>query len=718
MRPEFLLSSASEVIILLAALSPSAAFAIPPRSEAPSVAQLSGASKPSAEQANLSAPVAQAEAAGSGVVEEPADEILVIGRSQANTEVYTEEETRAVRGYNALLKRIAGVAANDFDQGGVGFGLTLRGFTERSNGGNVALFIDGVPVNQPGHRSANGNGDLSSLIPELIGSFTLVRGPFDVRAGPFALAGSGRYETRDEPSSGASVKGGSHRYGRGFAVVDFSQGQVRGYGSLMLSTTQGYRDNAEWKQLNSFNKILFPLLGGTASIRAQIYESDFESPGFINRDRIKAGTLDRKTARNSSDGGDTSLRNLVLKYRTGSDVSPLTVSAYVIDSNHNRYSSRGNTLPVLPTVAGIQFLTQDDRVTYGGSIEKQFRLGLSNGMRVDLLAGAGVRWDDVESNEFRSTNRNIVGQSTAVGTLVNFNIANSFAYLQANVTLAPWLLVRAGARYDDMNYDIRDRTNPASIRRVRPTLEAWQPTVGVSLTPLPGVELFANYGRGFRPPSPIGNAQFLFNPEFPEAIIKSREFGVVYGTSDNAWRVRASYYHTSFTDEIFGQPPPLTSILLGPSIRNGYDIEAEGIVYRSNTLRLSGYASYSSVDGRLKSPPVRQGSVLPEVADYFVKYGIDLDLRDGKRTLTASLGQVWEGPKALDTFGIFKTKAFSRIDASLTYSDKRWHGISVIANAVIYPDRRLEETAFVFANQVGVSAKPPVTFTVGTFVPF
>lgn len=718
MRAKSPLSSASETIILFTALSSSVAFAGVPASESLVVTKLAGASQPRADQTAPVERVDQTESDAAVVVEDTAKDIVVIGRSQANTEVYTEEETRAVRGYNALLKKIAGVAANDFDQGGVGFGLTLRGFTERSNGGNVALFIDGVPVNQPGHRSANGNGDLSSIIPELIGSFTLVRGPFDVRAGPFALAGSARYESRDEPSSGAVLKGGSHSYGRGFGVYDFSQGQVRGYGSLMLSTTQGYRDNAEWKQLNSFNKILFPLLGGTASIRAQIYESDFESPGFINRDQIKAGTLDRKTARNSSDGGDTSLRNLVLKYRMGSDVSPLTVSAYVIDSNHNRYSSRGNTIPVLPTVAGIQFLTQDDRVTYGGSIEKQFRLGLPNGMQVDLLAGAGIRWDDVKSNEFRTTNRNIVGQSTAVGTLVNFKIANSFAYLQANVTLAPWLLVRAGARYDDMNYNIRDRTNPAAIRRVRPTVEVWQPTAGVSIMPLRGVELFANYGRGFRPPSPIGNAQFLFNPDFPEAIIKSREFGVVYASRDGSWRVRASYYHTSFTDEIFGQPPPLTPILLGPSVRNGYDIEAEGVVYRSDTVKLSGYASYSSVDGRLKSPPVGQGPVLPEVADYFVKYGADLDVSDGNRVLTASLGQVWEGPKALDTRGIFKTKTFSRIDASLTYADKRWNGISILGNAVIYPDRRLEETAFVFANQVGVSAKPRVTFSVGSFIPF
>ena len=51
---------------------------------------------------------------------------------------YSERERRNTRDYADLLKPLTGVAANSFDQGGVGYGFTLRGFSERSNGGNVA----------------------------------------------------------------------------------------------------------------------------------------------------------------------------------------------------------------------------------------------------------------------------------------------------------------------------------------------------------------------------------------------------------------------------------------------------------------------------------------------------------------------------------------------------------------------------------------------------
>ena len=644
------------------------------------------------------------------------NEIIVFATTQSSVQNYSEEETRNIRNYNDLLKPIAGVAANDFDQGGVGYGLTLRGFSERSNGGNVALFIDGVPVNLPGNRSSNGYGDLSPLIPELIDSFELIRGPFDVRAGPFELAGSARYETRDAPSSGAVLKGGSHGFGRAFAAYTIGHGATKGYGSLMLSTTDGYRDNSKWRQLNSFNKLTFPVLGGSGSLRLQIYDSDYGSPGFISRDRIRAGTLDEKAARNPSDGGNTTLGNLVFNYKQDSD-SPIAANAYLISWDQDRYSSRGNTIPVLATTPGVQFLTTDKRTVYGGMIEKRFRTDLAENVLFDLLIGGGVRVDDVASNEFRTTNRIITGNATTIGTLVNFGVTDLFGYVEANLSPVSWLKLTAGVRYDRLDYDIADRTRPV-VLRVNSVLDVWHPTAGVILTPVKGLDLFANYGRGFRPPSPIGSTQLLFNRDFPEATLKAREVGVLYKDAVRGWRVRASYFHTSFTDEIFGQPPPLTPILLGPSVRKGYDIEAQAVVLRSRDSDLSIYASYSNVDGRLKAPPVGQGSILPEFADFFVKYGFDYHLHRDQHSLDLSFGQVWEGPKPLDSRGVFRTRTFSRIDANLSYANDRWKGVSVFANAIVYPDRRLEETAFVFANQVGVAAKPRFTLTAGTYIPF
>ena len=131
----------------------------------------------------------------------------------------TDEKTRGIRDYVDLFKPVLGVAANNFDQGGIGFGITVRGFSERSNGGGVAYSIDGVPVNLPGHALTNGYGDLTPLVPELLNQSILTRGPFDVRFGANALGGSVQFVTQDSPTPGAALSAGSFDFGRGFASV-------------------------------------------------------------------------------------------------------------------------------------------------------------------------------------------------------------------------------------------------------------------------------------------------------------------------------------------------------------------------------------------------------------------------------------------------------------------------------------------------------------------
>lgn len=684
---------------------------------------------------------------------------------------YSEETTRLVRDYQSLLKPIAGVSANDFDQNGVGFGLTLRGFSSRSNGSNVAIYIDGVPVNQASHRSSNGNGDLSPLIPELVDSFELTRGPFDVRVGPHALAGSAHYTTADDPTPGILAKGGSFGYARGAAIYGFEGGEVKGYGSLVASTQNGYRDNTNWDQYNTFNKFLFPMLDGVASLRFQIYDSGFESPGFLNKTLIQNGTISEKQARNPTDGGFDKLQNLVFNYKEKSD-QPFTATAYVVHNDYQRIASRAGagafpdpTIP-LTTAAqlaapGLQFVTEDDRIQYGGKIEKYLRSDLPAGMGIDLLVGTGIAVDDVESNDFRSvagkkTFLNVIctvgaAQNAATGlcptlasprtnALVDFTLANPFAYIQSNFKPVSWLKLTGGLRYDQMYFDIEDHTNPALTNKVSADFGVLQPKAGITVTPFTGFDVFANYGEGFRPPSVIGN-QLLRDPNTPESLLATKELGFQYNSPDHIWHFLASRYHTTFTNEITVNASTLLPLSLGPSIREGYDIEGRVLAYQNRRTALSLYASYSPVT---KSALVNQasGTNIPDIAEFFVKYGFDLTVPIGGESsphlLTLSVGQVWEGPRELNANpnlafdpatsaankalllanGPFRTETYSRIDAGLTYTNTDWKGFSVFVDGTFYPDKRLEETAFNFTNRVGTSAKAPVAIQGGVFIPF
>ncbi|PPC85216.1 MAG: hypothetical protein CTY31_13795 [Hyphomicrobium sp.] len=634
---------------------------------------------------------------------------------------YSEETTRNITGYEDLLKPVAGVAANNFDQGpGVGFGLTLRGFTERSNGGNVALFVDGVPINQPSHQFTNGYGDLFPLIPELIDSFVLVRGPFDVRAGAHALAGSAYYTTADLPTSGATVSGGSYENARALGVYNFGTGAVRGYGSLVAETTNGYLDNSGWDQVNTFNKFNFAMPDGKGSVSFQVQETDYDSPGFINRNLIRNGTISERTARNPTDGGNTALQSLVFNYKQNSD-QPFSANAYVIHTDNNRFASFQAmvTIPVPGDTAGVQTLQQDDRVTTGGAVEKYFRSDLPAGMGIDLLVGTGVKASFVEQDEFNTTAQQIVSRREDL----DFSIINPFGYVQSNFKPFEWLKLTGGVRYDQLYYDIEGLANTNFNVDVSADVFVVQPKAGITVTPIRGLGLdfFANYGEGFRPPAANGTTELTSDPSVEEATIESKEIGVQFNSANGVWHFLASYYETEFTNELLGQGQGNPPIPLGASLRDGFDVEGRVRIYHSRRTTASIYASYSEQDGRL-TETAPGASTVPEIADYLFKYGFDLTTPVGgefsPHFLHLSAGQVWEGPKALNTTNTLTTETFSRIDAKISYTNEDWKGFSAFLGAVVYPDGRLDETAFVSGGQVGVAAKAPVTVIGGVFVPF
>ena len=626
---------------------------------------------------------------------------------------YSEQETRNKRDYGDLLKPLTGVSASSFDQGGVGYGFSLRGWSERSNGAQVAYFIDGVPVNAGGHQSSNGYGDLNPLISELVGRLVLTRGPFDVRAGPFALAGSAFYTTVDNASSGVTANGGSFGYARGLGVYNLGSGGVTGYVSGLASHLSGYRDNSEFKQYSTFDKVVFPLLGGTASVRVQAYSNDFGAAGYLPKSLVENGTLNPHLAINSTDGGTTDLQNLAFNYKQTGD-QPITANAYVVHSDHDRFATRNGTPPVSPQAPG-QFLTHDERKILGGYVDKYWKWDLAGAMSADLLAGAGVRVDIVNSTRYATIARTPTSQTDNV----HYTETNPFGYVQGGFKPIAWAKLTGGFRYDYLSYDITDRSNPLKTVDVSPNLGVSQPKAGLVLTPLTGFDFYANYGRGFRPPSPIGD-QLPRDPTLKEAKLATKELGVQYNSNDGAWHFLADVYRTTFTNELLGQPAPARPISLGPSKRDGYDVEARVRAFEVGRRVLWVYASYSKVDGKLINQT--SGTVIPDIADWLLKYGFDLGFPvgtpDSPHLVNVSVAQFWEGPRPLNAINTLRTKTYSRIDANLTYTNQNWKGGSAFLGINAYPGRRLEETAFLFGNTVAGAPKPPVTVQAGVFVPF
>src|SRR5712672_3097975 len=88
-----------------------------------------------------------------------------------------------------LLRQTAGLEVHDQGQGpGFASDASLRGFSS-DHSTDLALWIDGVPINEPVNGHAEGYNDFSVLFPGGVRDIDVIRGPTSALFGNFALAG-------------------------------------------------------------------------------------------------------------------------------------------------------------------------------------------------------------------------------------------------------------------------------------------------------------------------------------------------------------------------------------------------------------------------------------------------------------------------------------------------------------------------------------------------
>src|SRR5512140_3713942 len=101
-------------------------------------------------------------------------------------------ELRTVTALNAydLIRQTAGIEVHDQGQGpGFASDASVRGFSS-DHSTDVALWVDGVPINEPANGHAEGYSDWSLLFPQAVQSIDVFKGPTSAVYGNFALAGA------------------------------------------------------------------------------------------------------------------------------------------------------------------------------------------------------------------------------------------------------------------------------------------------------------------------------------------------------------------------------------------------------------------------------------------------------------------------------------------------------------------------------------------------
>jgi hypothetical protein len=82
-----------------------------------------------------------------------------------------------------VLRALPGVDTAYYGQGGIPSGPSVRGYTDRNFGQDLAGFIDGIPLNLFGFVASHGAMDITPVFTGSVERVELVRGPLEARYG-------------------------------------------------------------------------------------------------------------------------------------------------------------------------------------------------------------------------------------------------------------------------------------------------------------------------------------------------------------------------------------------------------------------------------------------------------------------------------------------------------------------------------------------------------
>ena len=117
------------------------------------------------------------------------EEVVVMPQIDAlNAVTRIDLETQPVRSSQEVLRRVPGLFIGQHAGGGKAEQLFLRGF-DLDHGTDIAVSVDGMPVNMVSHAHGQGYADLHFLIPELIDEIDFGKGPYYAKRGDFNTAG-------------------------------------------------------------------------------------------------------------------------------------------------------------------------------------------------------------------------------------------------------------------------------------------------------------------------------------------------------------------------------------------------------------------------------------------------------------------------------------------------------------------------------------------------
>jgi hypothetical protein len=428
--------------------------------------------------------------------------------AESASSVHLDRETLARRARTQMsdvLRQVPGLMVSQHAGGGKSDQYFIRGF-DADHGTDIAIFADGVPVNLTSHGHGQGYADTHWMIPELVDTVDVHKGPYSARYGDFYTAGALELRTIDElPNTGTVYIAGSAPLSAGRVAVDrrlvaMASPTMREGDRTLLAAEIGERDGAfvnpqDFQRSIATGKWQGDAGTGRIELEANWYTARWNQSGQIPTDLVASGALDRFGAIDPSEGGRATRASLAAGYSQPAAAGTVRLAAFGVRNKLDLFSNF--TLYARDVEHGDQIEQTDDRWLYGGSATYE-RAIHRDGLDALVTTGMQVRVDDVGTSLWHTAQRRRLDRCFEGMNPCNHHdsrVINAAAFAEANVIPVSWLHVFPGLRVDGFSWNVADQMTSTGAETASRALVS--PKLSAELHPTEQINFFANSGGGF-----------------------------------------------------------------------------------------------------------------------------------------------------------------------------------------------------------------------------
>ncbi|MGM0595575.1 MAG: TonB-dependent receptor plug domain-containing protein [Myxococcota bacterium] len=628
--------------------------------------------------------------------EKKEDVIDVIGKrplSSASDEVIRNRDFQLFprKTSSDLLLLVPHLHISQHSGSGKGHQIFLRGF-DAEHGQDINISFNGVGVNEPSHIHGMGYTDLHFIIPQAVKRIKVMKGPYGVRFGNFATAGSMEFFLKDRlESSFVAFEQGNFNQSTWTAAFAPKFKSFDTWAILQKFSTDGFTANSSWQGIRSLYRISKGFKGGRLHLTINGYFSDWNSVDAIPARLVENKELGFYDGIDYSDGGDSSRFSISTGFRKKEKSRKYNFHLFYLKRKSTIFTNY--TYFLKNPHEGDQTKQADNRHVLGGRLEMKRYFHPTPG-KIIWLYGLNFRHDRIVSGLGNSEQRVVYER------LIDSSgdIANNGIYSQVEFRPCNWFRTIAGLRHDYFFFDSAGWQNtylPSGALNEKIEVEGtssrnlFQPKLSLIFTPWNNFDVFINSGNGFH------------SINYREAVLNdARDIPPVW-SAEAGWRwkqgkyfnLAGSFWGTWMESEIFFDPYLGRSVDTGSSRREGVEVEMR--LNLQKWLRFFADASYT------RAQLIETDEYIPNTPKYLLNSGFTFFHRfknsgyffDNSK-LRGSLRARYIGKRQLAT-DKFSQAAFL-VDFLISYRIRRYNICLSINNLL---DQKWKDSQFYYRSR-------------------